>query len=104
MIRRPPRSTLFPYTTLFRSRDSKIQLSAWQSVVGAVARTVQCPYGGSVTRDISAEGTSGTFTYNACSFVPGETISGSTSVTGVSYASDGSHFSGNYSYDVTFTE
>src|SRR3712207_7543559 len=22
MIRRPPRSTLFPYTTLFRSRDS----------------------------------------------------------------------------------
>src|SRR2546430_9726901 len=24
MIRRPPRSTLFPYTTLFRSRDSGI--------------------------------------------------------------------------------
>src|SRR5471030_3442215 len=24
MIRRPPRSTLFPYTTLFRSPDSKI--------------------------------------------------------------------------------
>src|SRR2546430_8483518 len=24
MIRRPPRSTLFPYTTLFRSRDGKI--------------------------------------------------------------------------------
>src|SRR3712207_8260212 len=24
MIRRPPRSTLFPYTTLFRSRDSII--------------------------------------------------------------------------------
>src|SRR2546430_10052685 len=24
MIRRPPRSTLFPYTTLFRSRDQKI--------------------------------------------------------------------------------
>src|SRR2546422_5596097 len=23
MIRRPPRSTLFPYTTLFRSRDEK---------------------------------------------------------------------------------
>src|SRR3712207_7352678 len=23
MIRRPPRSTLFPYTTLFRSKDSK---------------------------------------------------------------------------------
>src|SRR2546430_13558530 len=26
MIRRPPRSTLFPYTTLFRSRDAQEQL------------------------------------------------------------------------------
>src|SRR2546422_8106045 len=26
MIRRPPRSTLFPYTTLFRSRDEGAQL------------------------------------------------------------------------------
>src|SRR5256885_8451213 len=25
MIRRPPRSTLFPYTTLFRSRDGALQ-------------------------------------------------------------------------------
>src|SRR3712207_7690947 len=25
MIRRPPRSTLFPYTTLFRSRDARFQ-------------------------------------------------------------------------------
>src|SRR5260370_29711509 len=25
MIRRPPRSTLFPYTTLFRSRDEQAQ-------------------------------------------------------------------------------
>src|SRR2546422_8409483 len=25
MIRRPPRSTLFPYTTLFRSRDTTAQ-------------------------------------------------------------------------------
>src|SRR3712207_8074713 len=24
MIRRPPRSTLFPYTTLFRSQDDKV--------------------------------------------------------------------------------
>src|SRR2546430_8161036 len=33
MIRRPPRSTLFPYTTLFRSRDEPAgqlrQLLAW---------------------------------------------------------------------------
>src|SRR5688572_31114386 len=27
MIRRPPRSTLFPYTTLFRSSGSSIQLT-----------------------------------------------------------------------------
>src|SRR2546427_6917716 len=26
MIRRPPRSTLFPYTTLFRSRDRALEL------------------------------------------------------------------------------
>src|SRR3712207_8202522 len=28
MIRRPPRSTLFPYTTLFRSRDASGNFSA----------------------------------------------------------------------------
>src|SRR3712207_5192606 len=29
MIRRPPRSTLFPYTTLFRSDRSRNRKSAW---------------------------------------------------------------------------
>src|SRR5256885_7981629 len=28
MIRRPPRSTLFPYTTLFRSQQAKVLLEA----------------------------------------------------------------------------
>src|SRR3712207_7144529 len=28
MIRRPPRSTLFPYTTLFRSRDPRLCIRA----------------------------------------------------------------------------
>src|SRR2546430_4725749 len=32
MIRRPPRSTLFPYTTLFRSADGVVHVRAW--VVG----------------------------------------------------------------------
>src|SRR3712207_8425579 len=32
MIRRPPRSTLFPYTTLFRSRDAAARLGARVSV------------------------------------------------------------------------
>src|SRR5256885_10511920 len=30
MIRRPPRSTLFPYTTLFRSKPSAVPYSPWQ--------------------------------------------------------------------------
>src|SRR5690349_23813619 len=35
MIRRPPRSTLFPYTTLFRSRRPK----AWESsIAGGITR------------------------------------------------------------------
>src|SRR3712207_6905600 len=28
MIRRPPRSTLFPYTTLFRSQDPELEVAA----------------------------------------------------------------------------
>src|SRR3712207_9343955 len=36
MIRRPPRSTLFPYTTLFRSLESKLQTkgSVLDSILG----------------------------------------------------------------------
>src|SRR5690554_7062871 len=30
MIRRPPRSTLFPYTTLFRSRDKKVDIMGFR--------------------------------------------------------------------------
>src|SRR5438128_5880277 len=30
MIRRPPRSTLFPYTTLFRSVDDRVRIPAEQ--------------------------------------------------------------------------
>src|SRR5688572_32407866 len=39
MIRRPPRSTLFPYTTLFRSR----RLDAGQEVAGQVHGRVELP-------------------------------------------------------------
>ena len=58
MIRRPPRSTLFPYTTLFRSRcgsapASFIDRFSWwqrprflkcQSFVAAAPRFVYCPF------------------------------------------------------------
>src|SRR3954452_25290885 len=33
MIRRPPRSTLFPYTTLFRSADAAVHLDVHPGVV-----------------------------------------------------------------------
>src|SRR3712207_9181340 len=39
MIRRPPRSTLFPYTTLFRSASSAPQAAAGKSPHGATSRT-----------------------------------------------------------------
>src|SRR5688572_32378198 len=32
MIRRPPRSTLFPYTTLFRSSESEVGASTFASI------------------------------------------------------------------------
>src|SRR2546422_1925428 len=35
MIRRPPRSTLFPYTTLFRSRQQEFLLRYEQTIQGA---------------------------------------------------------------------
>src|SRR3712207_5771645 len=42
MIRRPPRSTLFPYTTLFRSRRTEpISPSAWRSARRNTARSVR---------------------------------------------------------------
>src|SRR3712207_6871643 len=36
MIRRPPRSTLFPYTTLFRSRLFNLPRSSWSDYDEAV--------------------------------------------------------------------
>src|SRR5258708_27070498 len=38
MIRRPPRSTLFPYTTLFRSSPDDASLSELAIAVGRAAR------------------------------------------------------------------
>src|SRR3989454_3912339 len=36
MIRRPPRSTLFPYTTLFRSLVKRVEVLAVLGVLGAL--------------------------------------------------------------------
>src|SRR3712207_7164336 len=52
MIRRPPRSTLFPYTTLFRSwweygfhnvTNSKRPVTKWEDIKGLKIRTQQIP-------------------------------------------------------------
>src|SRR5205809_4263670 len=44
MIRRPPRSTLFPYTTLFRSLPAALTVSALMPLVGFVtARFLPAP-------------------------------------------------------------
>src|SRR3712207_7997307 len=64
MIRRPPRSTLFPYTTLFRSRDHDgpsppgggpfaFQRSASSSVApeAAIPRTTPAAQGTTLSRD-----------------------------------------------------
>src|SRR2546427_13140067 len=40
MIRRPPRSTLFPYTTLFRSRGEFAPIGALADVLGLASSAV----------------------------------------------------------------
>src|SRR3712207_6873037 len=47
MIRRPPRSTLFPYTTLFRSLSSVDLAGTWSfTPSGRAATTITVPGGG----------------------------------------------------------
>src|SRR3712207_9163022 len=41
MIRRPPRSTLFPYTTLFRSRDSELVVAPADRIRSRIAARVR---------------------------------------------------------------
>src|SRR2546422_8484598 len=68
MIRRPPRSTLFPYTTLFRSPDNPVfvnRLDGHEALANAAAmkaagvtRGTAAPAGGEIVRDRSEEHTS----------------------------------------------
>src|SRR5690242_20883340 len=43
MLRRPPRSTLFPYTTLFRSGGDELIAALLRLLVGEVEQRVQLP-------------------------------------------------------------
>src|SRR3712207_7393877 len=45
MIRRPPRSTLFPYTTLFRSGDRLVRGDLLRAVLHEVADQAQVRFG-----------------------------------------------------------
>src|SRR2546430_12670670 len=42
MIRRPPRSTLFPYTTLFRSHGAALNAHTWDVVCLALRHQYHC--------------------------------------------------------------
>src|SRR3712207_7895302 len=45
MIRRPPRSTLFPYTTLFRSRAHGTSAPGYQMLLGGHVGQTQIEFG-----------------------------------------------------------
>src|SRR2546429_7205547 len=47
MIRRPPRSTLFPYTTLFRSR----RVGGWPGSFHSFSQSVACGHGHGLCAD-----------------------------------------------------
>src|SRR2546426_8494279 len=56
MIRRPPRSTLFPYTTLFRSGAVSTSCAVSFTPTASGLHTITATYGGDTTHD----GSSGT--------------------------------------------
>src|SRR2546427_12796767 len=61
MIRRPPRSTLFPYTALFRSKPENVLLVEQHAVVAdfGIARAVSAAGGPRVTSTGISVGTPG---------------------------------------------
>src|SRR2546422_4610676 len=50
MIRRPPRSTLFPYTTLFRSAFGSYAPKTTRPTLARTIAPAHCAHGSSVTR------------------------------------------------------
>src|SRR2546426_4898755 len=61
MIRRPPRSTLFPYTTLFRSgpfqADRRAYSRCWSRVRASPARTGESAFPTDIIRSHTIAGT-----------------------------------------------
>src|SRR5687768_17688582 len=58
MLRRPPRSTLFPYTTLFRSRDAAL-LAAGELAADRVPRRQAQRVGGDLELVLERRGVAG---------------------------------------------
>src|SRR3712207_9253045 len=56
MIRRPPRSTLFPYTTLFRSRWQVVLLDEYQDTSVGQLRMLEALFGGRTGHPVLAVG------------------------------------------------
>src|SRR5256885_13109538 len=54
MIRRPPRSTLFPYTTLFRSPEGSRQVTLITDRVGSEVRVISRDTGVGLTPEVAA--------------------------------------------------
>src|SRR3989454_12800297 len=82
MIRRPPRSTLFPYTTLFRSSGTVTGLPDTETVVSGQATSASIT--GVLVGGVTVKAASSGLTYDTTSFqvVPGApaqvTLAGST--------------------------
>src|SRR3712207_8052780 len=55
MIRRPPRSTLFPYTTLFRSQVDRVPVDASIAIEDTTATLVEPADGRTLDREGAAE-------------------------------------------------
>lgn len=83
------------------ARGTKERLNAPSTMI-AVAQTTNCLVSGSFTTDASADGTSITVVFNACSDFTGETTNGSASASGV--ASSTNSFSATFIVDITHTE
>src|SRR2546430_15861153 len=66
MIRRPPRSTLFPYTTLFRSGPGEWAAAA---IVQAGPGTVSVPAAATVPSSFAVTATAGTTSGDVTGFV-----------------------------------
>src|SRR2546422_1428647 len=55
MIRRPPRSTLFPYTTLFRSHIAEVEIEV-ETGIAEIVRYVACDDAGNIINHQIVEG------------------------------------------------